>query len=108
VSSDFSSIPERGGGPFSGAIFPPYQRSNAMNRTQALSYMRKHQPDSPWSLEQPTKAQVRSHLQGLAARGAPPDVLSMQARMVAQAMQNGKTLPPHWAALLAPRGVSKV
>ena len=80
-----------------------------MNRNQALAYMRKHQPNSPWSFEPPTKAQAAAYLKNLAARGAPADMLSMQARMVAQAMQGGNKLPPHLAAQLChPRGASKV
>jgi hypothetical protein len=80
-----------------------------MNRAAALRYLKVHQPDSPWSFEPPTKAQAAAYLKNLAARGAPSDVINMQARMMAQAMQqNGNTLPPHWAVQLAPRGVSKV
>jgi hypothetical protein len=79
-----------------------------MNRTQALAYIRAHQPDSLWSFEPPTKAQAQAYLQGLAARGAPHDLVRAQAALLGQALQAGNTLPPHLSAQLAPRGVSKV
>jgi hypothetical protein len=80
-----------------------------MNRAAALRYLKVHQPDSPWSFEPPTKAQVRSHLQGLAARGAPADLVRTQAALLGQALQAGRKLPPHLVASVChPRGVAKV
>lgn len=74
-----------------------------------MRYLKVHQPDSPWGFAQPTKAQARTYLQGLAARGAPADLVNQQARLIAQAMRGGSTLPPHVAAQLRPPlGVSKV
>jgi hypothetical protein len=80
-----------------------------MNRSQAMRHMKVHQPNSPWSFEQPTKPQAYAYLQSLAARGAPADLVNQQARLIAQAMRGGNTLPPHVAAQLRPPlGVSKV
>jgi hypothetical protein len=109
VSSSFSPLREPAAGRFPGHHFPAMSTEQIMNRVAAMRYLKVHQPESPWSFAQPTKAQARTYLQGLAARGAPADVLSMQARMVALAMQGGNTLPPHLAAQLChPRGASKV
>jgi hypothetical protein len=79
-----------------------------MTRNEAMRFMRAHQPDSPWRLEQPTKAQAAAYLKNLAARGAPADLVRTQAALLGQALQAGRKLPPHMSAQLAPRGVSKV
>lgn len=65
-----------------------------MNRAQAMTYLRRHQPKSRW-IEQPlTEQSAKASLRQMVGRGADPDALTMRAAAFAAGL-NGATLPPH-------------
>ena len=66
----------------------------SLNRTQAMAYLKRHQPQSRW-IEQPLTPETASTaMRRAAAEGITADALTTQAAVFAVGLK-GSTLPPH-------------
>lgn len=65
-----------------------------LNRTQAMAYLKRHQPQSRW-IEQPlTPATASAAVRRAAAEGIPAEALTLRAALFSAGLK-GATLPPH-------------